>query len=73
VGGFVVQVAALGKQQDAQALTVALRRKQYEAFIANLPTDSLFHVQLGPFADAQEADAMRVRLMNDGYNPIVKR
>ncbi len=71
--GYMVQVAAVSKQEDANALVDALRKKQYPVFVAGAPGDSLFHVQLGPFADPKDADAMRSRLLSDGYNPIVKK
>lgn len=72
-GGYVVQVAAVSKQQDAEALVGALRKKQYPVFIATPGTDRLFHVQAGPFSDVKEAESVRTRLVNDGYNPILKR
>jgi DedD protein len=72
-GGYVVQVAAVSKQQDAEALLGALRKKQYPVFIATPGTDRLFHVQAGPFSDVKEAETVRTRLVNDGYNPILKR
>lgn len=72
--GYVVQVAAVSKEEDAQALAHALRRKKYDVVITgNAPLDKLYHVQLGPFAEIRDADAMRARLNADGYNPIVKR
>ena len=71
--GYIVQVAAVSKQQDAEALVAALRSKQYQVFIATSAADTLFHVQIGPFAGSQDAEAIRTRLINDGYNPIVKR
>lgn len=70
---YMVQVAAVSKQEDANALVDALRKKQYPVFIASAPGDALFHVQLGPFSDPKDADAMRSRLLSDGYNPIVKK
>jgi cell division protein FtsN len=30
-------------------------------------------VQVGPYAELKEAEAMRARLISDGYNPIVKK
>jgi cell division protein FtsN len=30
-------------------------------------------VQVGPFTDVKEAETMRARLVNDGYNPILKK
>lgn len=69
---FMVQVAAVSKQEDAEILISALRKKQYPVFIANAAGDPLFHVQVGPFSDKKDAEAMRTRLSGDGYNAIVK-
>lgn len=69
---FMVQVAAVSKQEDAEILVTALRKKQYPVFIANATGDPLFHVQVGPFSDRKDAEAMRTRLSGDGYNAIVK-
>jgi DedD protein len=72
--GYYVQVAAVNRQEDAQALAEALKKKQYPAFIANnSPTDRFYHVQVGPYAEWKDAEAMRTRLVSDGYNPIVKK
>jgi DedD protein len=73
-GGYLVQVAAVSKQEDADALVDALKKKQYSAFAANnTPSDKLIHVQVGPFADIKEAEATRTKLVGDGYNPILKK
>jgi len=73
-GGYFVQVAAVSKREDAEALVDALKKKQYPAFVADgSSTDKLFRVQLGPFADIKEAEGTRTRLINDGYNPILKK
>jgi cell division septation protein DedD len=71
-GSFMVQVAAVSKQEDAEILVTSLRKKQYPVFIANSAGDPLFHVQVGPFNEKKEAEAMRARLAGDGYNAIVK-
>jgi DedD protein len=72
--GYFVQVAAVTKQDDADALVDALKKKQYPAFVAsNAATDKLFRVQVGPFGDIKEAEGVRSRLINDGYNPILKK
>ena len=72
--GYFVQVAAVSKQDDAQALVDALKKKQYAAFTASTsPSDKLFHVQVGPFSDLKEAEATKAKLVSDGYNPILKR
>lgn len=71
--GYTVQVAAVSKQEDADALVDALKRKAYPVFVANAGTDKLYHVQVGPFGDIKDAEAMKTKLTGDGYNPIVKR
>ena len=71
--GYFVQVAAVSKQEDAEALVDSLKGRQYQAFIADPGADKLFHVQVGPFADVKDAETMRTRLVNDGYNPILKK
>jgi DedD protein len=71
-GTFMVQVAAVSKQEDADILKSALQKKQYPVFVANSTSDALFHVQVGPFSNQQDADTMRNRLSADGYNAIVK-
>jgi DedD protein len=72
-GSYTVQVAAVSKQEDAEALVDALKKKAYPVFLAGASTDKLFHVQVGPFGDIKDAEAMKAKLMGDGYNPIVKR
>jgi DedD protein len=73
ISGYWVQVAAVSKQEDAEALVDALKRKQYPAFGAKVTGDTLFHVQVGPFTDIKEAEAMRAKLISAGYNPILKK
>jgi DedD protein len=71
---YVVQVAAVSKKEDGEALAAALRKKNYPVFLAgNAPSDALVHVQVGPFNDLKEAEAMRLRLAGEGYSPIVKK
>ncbi|HZQ92125.1 MAG TPA: SPOR domain-containing protein [Terriglobales bacterium] len=72
VSGFVVQIAAVTKRDDADALAAALRKKNYPVFTVPDSNDRLFHVQVGPFPDRKDAAAMKDRLAGDGYNAIVK-
>jgi DedD protein len=73
LNGYFVQVAAVSKPEDADALVDALKKKQYPAFSTSIPTDKLIHVQVGPYADVKDAESMRAKLVNDGYNPILKK
>jgi len=71
---YVVQIAAVSKKEDAEALAGGLRKKNYPVFLASgTANDALFRVQVGPFSDFKDADAMRERLAADGYTPIVKK
>jgi cell division septation protein DedD len=72
--GYFVQVAAVSRKEDAESLVEALKKKQYPAFSANNPAiDKFYHVQVGPYGELKDAEAMRARLISDGYNPIVKK
>jgi len=73
--GFVVQIAAVTREEDAAALAGALRKKNYNVFVVNNPAahDKFYHVQVGPFATLQDAQAMKAKLTGEGYNPIVKK
>jgi DedD protein len=74
-GTIVVQIAAVSREDDAVALAGALRKKNYNVFVVNNPVtnDKLYHVQVGPFATLAEAEAMKAKLVGEGYNPILKR
>jgi DedD protein len=74
VTGYFVQVAAVSRKEDAESLVEALKKKQYPAFSTNNPAiDKFYHVQVGPYGELKDAEAMRARLISDGYNPIVKK
>jgi len=72
--GFVVQVAALSKLEDAEAMVSVLRQKQYPVFIVGQSaSDKYIRVQVGPFPDEKAAESMQARLSRDGYKAIVKK
>jgi DedD protein len=68
----MVQVAAVSSQDVADILLSSLQKKGYSVAIHHEPQDKLLHVQIGPFADKKEAEAMRQRVLADGFNAIVK-
>jgi cell division septation protein DedD len=70
--GYLVQIAAVRNQEDAKLLSDALQKQKYPVIIAQ-PGDRLFHVQVGPYADIKEAEAIRSRLVSAGYNAFLKR
>jgi cell division septation protein DedD len=69
---YVVQVAAVSSQDVADILLSSLQKKGYTVAVRHEPQDKLLHVQIGPFADKKEAEAMRQRVLADGFNAIVK-
>jgi len=71
-GNYVVQIAAVSHQEDATLLVDALRGKGYSVAAKTEPQDKLFHIQVGPFSNRRDAEAMRQRLLADGYNALVK-
>ncbi|MGA8085907.1 MAG: SPOR domain-containing protein [Terracidiphilus sp.] len=72
VQGWMVQIAAVSHQEDAQVLVNALRKRGYSVTARREVGDSLIHVQTGPFANRNDANEMRQKLLNDGYNAIVQ-
>ena len=74
-GTIVVQIAALSREDDAVSLTGALRKKNYNVFVVNNPVnnDKFYHVQVGPFTNLADAQAMKAKLVAEGYNPIIKK
>jgi DedD protein len=71
-GPTMVQIAAVSRQEDADVLVAALKKRGYNVIVRNEPRDSLLHIQIGPFATRDEAKAMRAKLLADGYNAILK-
>lgn len=70
--GLMVQIAAVSHAEDANVLVAALRRHGYAVMARREAGDSLIHVQVGPFANRNDANAMCQRLLGDGYNAIVQ-
>ena len=71
-GNFVVQVAAVSSQDVANILLSTLQKKGYAVTARHEPQDQLLHIQIGPFPDRKDAEAMRQRVLADGFNAIVK-
>ena len=68
---LMVQIATLSHQQDADVLVGALRKRGFEPTV-NSGDDGQLHVRIGPFNSLSEANAMREKLTNDGYNAVVQ-
>lgn len=71
VSGWMVQIAAVSHSEDAEVLVNALRKRGYAVTVRRDVADTLLHVQVGPFTNRSDANAMRQKLQNDGYNAVV--
>jgi DedD protein len=69
---IMVQIAAVSRQEDAEVLAGALRKRGFNPTVRPGTADKFFHVQVGPFTDKTQAETMKQHLLADGYNAIVK-
>lgn len=72
VGSYMVQVAAVSHEEDAQLLVNALKAKGYPVSAHTESQDKFFHIQIGPFTNMKDAMAAKQRLVAEGYQPIIK-
>ena len=70
--GWMVQIAAVSHAEDAEVLVDALRKRGYSVTARRDVSDNLIHVQTGPFVNRNDANVMRQKLLNHGYNAIVQ-
>lgn len=70
--GWMVQIAAVSRSEDADVLVSALRKRGYAVTERRELGDNLIHVQTGPFTSRNDANTMRQKLLSDGYNAIVQ-
>ncbi|OFW33013.1 MAG: hypothetical protein A3J28_08700 [Acidobacteria bacterium RIFCSPLOWO2_12_FULL_60_22] len=70
--GILVQVSALSRQEDAQTLVQLLKERKLPVLVTSSPSDSLFHVVVGPYPNEKEAQQVKKQLEEDGFQPILK-
>lgn len=70
--GSLVEIVALSHESDADAMVAALQRRGYNVAANHDPSDSLVHLDVGPFTNKRDAETMRMRLLQDGYNATIK-
>jgi pilus assembly protein CpaC len=68
----MVQIMTLSSSEDAESMVAALKRHGYNVAVNHDPLDSLLHLEVGPFESKSDAEAMRRRLVLDGYNATVR-
>jgi DedD protein len=72
-GTTVLQLAAVSKETDALLLADTLRQKNFPSFVVTPTNDSLYRVQVGPYADVPAAERAKEQLDHAGFKAIVKR
>ena len=66
-GSYVIQVAALLKQDDALAIASSLQKKHYQSYVRTPQKDKYYRVQVGPFKDRKTADVAKKGLEDEGF------
>ena len=66
-GAYVLQVAALQRQDDALAIAGSLQKKHYAAYVQTPTKDKYYRVQVGPLKDQKTADAAKKGLEGEGF------
>ena len=66
-GSYVIQVAALLKQDDAVSIASSLQKKHYAVYVQKPQKDKYYRVQVGPFKDQKSADAAKKGLEGEGF------
>jgi cell division septation protein DedD len=69
---LMIQVATVSRQEDADILISALSKRGYTATARHDSADNKLHVQIGPFSNRNDANAMSKKLLHDGYNAIMQ-
>jgi cell division septation protein DedD len=66
-GSYVIQVAALLRQDDAVSIANGLQRKHFAVYVQTPQKDKYYRVQVGPFKDQKSADAAKKGLEGEGF------
>jgi cell division septation protein DedD len=66
-GAYVIQVAALLKQDDASTIAGNLQKKHFAVYVQPPQKDKYYRVQVGPYKDQKSADAAKKGLEGEGF------
>jgi cell division septation protein DedD len=70
--GFVLQVAAMSQEDNADALAVALNRKKFPAFTYKRSTDRFYKVAVGPYPDLPASNQVKEALQQEKYDVLLR-
>jgi ABC exporter DevB family membrane fusion protein len=73
LAGFVLQVAAMTRRENADALSAILRKESFPAFVRARDGDPFYRVDVGPYADAADARAAKDKLKGGGFGTVIER
>jgi DedD protein len=71
--GILVQVSALTRQEDAENLVALMKEKGLPVLLTSSASDRLFHVVVGPYESAEEAETVKRILEQDGFRPFLRK
>lgn len=70
--GFVLQVAAMSQEDNADALAVALNQKKFPAFTYRRDHDRFYKVAVGPYPDLPSSNQVKNELQRENYEALLK-
>jgi sporulation related protein len=71
--GFVLQVAAMMHEDNAEALAETLRQTNFPAFVFKRSADPFYRVAIGVYGDADSAVRVKDELERQGFKAILRR
>lgn len=72
VPGFVLQVAAMKHEDNADALAKTLQKKNFPAFVFKRGANPFYRVAVGAYSDPDSAVRVKERLKEQGFDAILK-
>ena len=72
VPGFVLQVAAMKHEDNADALAKTLQERDFPAFVFKRGSNSFYRVAVGAYSDPDSAVRVREQLKAQGFEAILK-
>jgi cell division septation protein DedD len=69
----MLQVAAMTRRANADALSAILRKQSFPAFVLARDGDPFYRVDVGPYADAADARAAKDKLKGGGFGTVIER
>jgi cell division septation protein DedD len=72
VPGFVLQVAAMKREDNADALARTLQARNFPAFVFKRGSNPFYRVAVGAYGDPDSAATVKEQLKAQGFQAILK-